>query len=202
MVQDTKFNPAIYVCDNGTVDGVCQSNSPTPPVMNTTFRLYTTSASLVVSRFNNSILSASDASTPIPDYSLDVQSYRSALRWILNYTAAGIPAPSSPVEYFWSAPEQLSSQYWSSGPRQAFQSLLAYPLWFFNVNNVGNLALWNGQSDDFTLPEQYQTTASVASPLNKIVVNRTMFVIFVVLQVSLAPVVCRQVYIGAARAGL
>jgi hypothetical protein len=175
---------ALQVCDNGASDDICLSKSAVPPSMNTTFSLYALNTSVVVSRSNYSILSVSRASSAIPDYSLDVASYRTALRWLLNYTASGIPAPSSATEYFWASPEELSSDYWSTGPRQAFQSLLAYPLWFFNVNNAGNLR-YGGNGTTLLLPDEFYTTASVARPFTKIVVNRAMFIIFVVLQVSL-----------------
>lgn len=137
---------------------------------------------MVVSRSNNSIISLASMSPPIPDHSLNLTTYHGALRWLLNNTAAGIPAPSSAIEYFWSSNEQLSSDFWSSGTRHAFYSLLAYPLWLFNVNNVANPALVDDDSAMTALPAEFHTTASVASPYTKIVVNRAMFVTFVALQ--------------------
>jgi hypothetical protein len=182
-VQQGSVHVSLQVCDNGTSGDTCLSNSAVSPSLNTTFSLSVLTTSLVVARSNYSILSVSRESAAIPDYSLDVASYRTALRWLLNFTASGIPAPSSAVEYFWASPEELTSDYWSIGQRQAFQSVLAYPLWFFNVNNAGNL-LWGGNNSDLILPEEFYTTASVASPFTKIVVNKAMFVVFVILQVS------------------
>jgi hypothetical protein len=182
-LEEHSIHVALQICINGTSGNTCISDSPVPLFMNTTFSLYALSTSLVVSRSNYSILSLSQASAAIPDYSLNISSYRSALRWLLNFTASGIPAASSAVEYFWASPDQLSSDSWSTGQLQAFQSLLAYPLWFFNVNNGGNLAL-SGGGIALGLPEEFYTTASAASPYTKIVVNRATWVVFLVLQVS------------------
>lgn len=112
--------------------------------------------------------------------------YRLALRWLLDFTAAGIPPPSSIAQYFWSAPLQLTSQYWSPGPRKALQSVIAYPMFFFNVNNVGNIALLTVATAS-DLPDEHHTRASVASPFTKIVVSHDMFILFVVLEVLLTP---------------
>ena len=124
------------------MDDTCISD-PFQPNLTTTFSIFVRTADVIVSRANYSILSIADPSPAIRDYSLDIDAYRSALRWLLNSTAAGIPAPSSIAQYFWSAPEQLTSDYWSASPRQAFQSIIAYPLWFFNENNAGNVYLHN-----------------------------------------------------------
>ena len=183
-LQQGSVHAGFEVCAGGTVGSTCLYNSTPPAGMASTFSLYSLTTSLVVSRSNYSILSISHASPAVPDYSLDVPAYRDALRWLLNFTASGIPAPSSAVEYFWASPEELASDYWSVGSRQAFQSLLAYPLWFFNVNNAGNLD-WNRKNTTLVLPDEFYTDASVASPFTKIVVSKPTFVIFVILQVSL-----------------
>ncbi|KAK5468091.1 hypothetical protein LTS15_001064 [Exophiala xenobiotica] len=139
--------------------------------------------SFLAARTNFSILSVSD-NGPATQYSdLDLPGYQLALQWLLNYTAAGIPAPSSIAEYFWSAPTQLSNDYWSIELRQALHSILAFPFWVFNTNNYGNIALDN-LTDTSALPLEYHTTAAVAAPYTRIIVNRSMFILFVVLQSS------------------
>ena len=186
QVTEGSVHVSLQVCDAGTSGADCLSKFPISPSINTTFSLSALTTSLVVSRSNYSVLTLSQASTPIPDHSLDIESYRTALRWLLNYTASPIPGPSSVVEYFWASPEELQSNDWSVGSRQTLQSLLAYPLWFFNVNNAGNLA-WGNNGTDLVLPEAFYTTAMVAKPFTKVVVNKAMFVLFVLLEVRRAP---------------
>jgi hypothetical protein len=159
------------------------------PNLTTTFTVYSWRSTVIAARTNFSILSASyqDSGTLNPD--LDLDSYRLALRWLLNYTAAGIPAPSSVAEYFWSAPGQLSTDYWSIQLRQAFQSIIVYPLWLFNINNVGNVDLINHQGDFSIVPADFRTTASISAPHTKIVVNKTMFTLFLVFEVC----ICRSI---------
>lgn len=152
------------------------------PNLTTTFTIYSRRSNVVAARSNFSILSVDELTVAVPEPSLDMTTYRLALRWLLNFTAAGIPPPSSIAEYFWSAPLQLTSQYWSPGPRKALQSIVAYPMFFFNVNNVGNIALLETATAS-DLPDEYHTHASVASPFTKIVVNHDMFILFIVLEV-------------------
>ena len=115
--------------------------------------------------------------SPLPE----LDKYRSTLRWLLDFNKAGIPAPTALAEYFWSAPLQLTNEYWSSGPWTAFQSVLAYPLWFFSANNNGNIDLLNPDQD---LSQDFYTTASIASPYTRVVVNQAMFIVFVIFEVS------------------
>ena len=172
----------MFVCNNGTQDGVCVSE-PFSPNLTTTFTIYSRQSDIVTARSNFSILTVSEMTPAVPNTDLDLDEYRAAFRWLLNFTAADIPAPSSIAEYFWSAPLQLTSDYWSPGPRTAFQSIMAYPLWFFNDNNVGNINLLEDIAVG-SLPNEFRTTASIASPHTKIVVNRSMFILFVILEVS------------------
>lgn len=164
------------------MNGTCQSE-PFQPNLTTTFSVFVRSADLIVSRANYSILSVMNAGPAIRDYSLDLDAYRSALRWLLNSTAAGIPAPSSIAQFFWSAPEQMTNEYWSGSIKQTFQSVLAYPFWFFNENNAGNAYRLN-TSTPVDPSGDFYVTASVASPYTKIVVSQPTFIAFIVLQVS------------------
>src|SRR5271168_2056152 len=129
----------LYVC-NGTRDGRCLENGLAPNLA-TTFSIYSRRSTVVAARSNFSILSVSHDGPVTHITDIDLDSYRMALGWLLNYTAAGIPAPSSLAEYFWDAPAQLTSIYWSSELRQAMHSILAYPLWAFTTNNYGNIDL-------------------------------------------------------------
>jgi hypothetical protein len=93
-------------------------------------------------RSNYSITRISDLSAPEQVTDMDVPAYRSALRWLLNFTAEGLPPPSSIVESFWGADDQLNGGPATYGLLlQEFQSVLAFPLWLFNANNFGNIAL-------------------------------------------------------------
>ena len=193
---------AIRVCDLGRnhSTNACMSNITKypfgPPTINTTFSVARLRTGMVVSRANYSIFSltsTSPATTPIPDHSLadttsatNLLAYRAALNWMLNATAADIPAASGIIEYFWSAPLQLSEEYWSPGPRAAFESLLAYPLWFWQGLNHGNVALNGEQGHTFeslrdVVGEEFLTEAGVGGPAVRIVVDEGMFVAFVVL---------------------
>jgi hypothetical protein len=200
---------AIYVCDLGTnhTTGECLSNHTLygdgPPSINTTFSVTRLTTDLVVSRANFSVLQLSPSTDPIADHSListnDLAAYRFAIHWLLNNTAAGIPAPSSIIEYFWSAPLQITSpEYWSPGPRVAFESLLAYPLWFWQGNNVGNSALrfidgHQYEADGMTAAEgmvealrevlgnEYVTEAGLSGPAVRITVDEGMFATFCIL---------------------
>lgn len=64
---------------------------------------------------------------------------------------------------------------------QNFQSILAFPFWFFNSNNWANTKL---KYDELVpgLPPQFYTTASVVEPYSKIKINQNMFILFVTLQ--------------------
>jgi hypothetical protein len=66
------------------------------------------------------------------------------------------------------------------------QSIIAFPLWVFNDSNYGNIALAE-LNDTSSLPAEYHTTDAVASPFTRIVVNESMFILFMVLEVSNRP---------------
>jgi hypothetical protein len=102
---------------------------------------------------------------------LDVEGLKEAFAWLFNFSAAGIPAPASIAQYFWSAQDQLDSQYWSIEPYQIFHSTLAYPFWLFNPNNFGNVQL-DATEIVTGLPAEFYTTASISAPYEKIVVDQ------------------------------
>src|SRR3954463_16824253 len=71
----------------------------------------------------------------IPVLDLELPAYRDALRWLLNYTAADLPPPSSIAESFWSSQKLLADPSTWGILSQNFQSLLVFPFWLFNSNN-------------------------------------------------------------------
>ena len=117
------------------------------------------------------MLSVDSITDPVQDLDLDVEGLKEAFGWLFNFSAAGIPAPASIAQYFWSTQDQLNSQYWSIEPYQIFHSILAFPFWQFNPNNFGNVAL-NAQNITAGLPSEFYTTASIGAPCDRIVVDR------------------------------
>jgi hypothetical protein len=63
------------------------------------------------------------------------------------------------------------------------QSILAFPLWEFNPNNFGNTELATHEMIQ-TLPPEFYTKASIVAPYTKIIINRNMFIAFLVLESS------------------
>ncbi len=180
------MSTGLYVC-NGTTNDECIPPHPSAK-LTTTFSVYNRRSAVIASRTNFSILSVTQNGPVTQNADVDLKAYRMALSWLLNYTDADIPAPSSLAEYFWSAPKQLTSDYWSTEPRQAMHGLLTFPLWWFQDNNYGNLAVARANvTDTSILPLEYHTTASIAEPYTRIVVNETMFILFVILEVCSCP---------------
>jgi hypothetical protein len=173
----------LYLC-NGTKGSECGLfEEGFSPNLTTTLTVYQRRAATVVARSNFSIISVTELGKATMNTEIDLDAYRSALQWLLDFGAAGIPPPTSIVEYFWSAPRQLTSAYWSMELRQAMQSIISFPMWVFNTNNYGNVAL-GSIVDNSVLPQEYHTTASLARPYTRIVVNEAMFILFVVLEVG------------------
>jgi hypothetical protein len=168
------------VCLNGTDDDACIKSGPTPN-LTTTFSVYSRKASIVTSRLNYTIMSVLDVGEPTLNDKFDLPSYRLAMDWLLDFNASDIPAPSSIAGVFWSAPDQLSSDYWSSELYNVLQSILVFPIWQFNPNNFGNTQL-NAKEIVAGLPPEFYTTASITKPYTRIVINRYMFIGFVVLE--------------------
>ncbi|KAK7973193.1 hypothetical protein PG996_007421 [Apiospora saccharicola] len=110
--------------------------------------------------------------------SIDLEAYKMSLDWLLNFTAANIPIPSSIAANFATANDKLLDMSTDGVLARNFQSILAFPFWFFNDNNWGNTAL------DFTaitptLPPQFYTVAALVAPYSKIQFSRTMFYLFI-----------------------
>lgn len=119
--------------------------------------------------------------TPVQILDLDLQAYRESLRWLLNYTAADLPPPSSIAQSFWSSQKQLGDPSTWGIAAQNFQSILVFPFWLFNANNWGNTQLKENQTVP-TLPAEFYTQASLVEPYTKLKVDRTMFALFLAFQ--------------------
>ena len=203
MHCEANLGLGLFVCTNGTDGDTCRRPEPRANIT-TSVSFYTRQATVVASRSNYTIVSI--AETTVREYSdapdssseadhirdnqppqllmdMDLSQYRSALRWLLNYTAANIPAPSSISQSFWSGTEQLKDPSTYGILAQNFQSILVFPFWLFNSNNWGNIELRANQTTT-TMPTQFYTTASIVAPYVKIKFNLAMFIVFVVLQGS------------------
>jgi len=152
------------------VENECWTSSH-PPEVTTTFSIYQRLASVTTARSNMSIISVNALQEPIQTLDLDVKGLKEAFAWLLDFDAAGIPAPASIAQYFWTSQDQLKSQYWSIEPYQNLYSLLAFPFWQFNPNNFGNVEL-DAQNMVAGLPPEFYTTASIGDPHDKIVVDQ------------------------------
>ncbi|KAK3393850.1 hypothetical protein B0H63DRAFT_505672 [Podospora didyma] len=180
------LNAGLFVCNNGTgmSSNECIATNP-PSNITTSFRLATRQATIVSSRSNFSIVSVDDLTNPIPTFMAEdeVAAYRHAQRWLLNFTAADIPAPSSIAQGFWGAGlgGQLENPSSYGTLLQSFQSLLVFPLWLFNANNFGNPDLQVNTMIS-TLPPQFYTRASIVTPYKIVGFNPTMFALFLAFQ--------------------
>jgi hypothetical protein len=171
----------LYVCKDGTANNAC-SQPGALPNLTTTFSIFSLSAASISARSNFSIMTTKlSKDKPVPNKDLDIQGYRAALDWILDFNASNIPATSAIAEHFWNAQDQISSPYWSSELTRTFQSLLTFPLWFFQPNNYGNPDLQVRDMVD-NLPKEFYVKASLTRPFVKIVLDESMFVAFVILE--------------------
>lgn len=157
------------------------------PNMTSSLAFYKRQATVTVVRANYSITEVSDLTDAIPVNGTDVIAYRSALGWLLNFTAAGIPPPSSIVASFWGADDQLNGGPATYGLLlQEFQSILAFPLWLFNANNFGNIELkkrtTSSAPPETGLPAEFFTSASIVGPYLKLKFDPVMVVLFAILQ--------------------
>lgn len=168
------------MCSNGTADGACQTGASLPNIT-TRVSFYTCETTILASRTNYTIVSVEDTSTPVLYEDVDLIAYRDALRWLLNYTAANIPAPSSIAESFWSSTKQLQNPSSYGILKQNFQSIVAFPFWFFNSNNDANFNLVSN-THEILMPNQFYTTASIVEPYVMIKFNEAMFILFITLQ--------------------
>ncbi|KAF2180997.1 hypothetical protein K469DRAFT_692518 [Zopfia rhizophila CBS 207.26] len=83
----------------------------------------------------------------------------------------------------WESPGQ---PYNVSTTASIFKSMLAFVFWEFSMNNWGNPDMANAtQGPDGVvtfLPPEYHTTASTANPLTRLVIDWTMFILYVIFQ--------------------
>ncbi|KAJ9144673.1 hypothetical protein NKR23_g5763 [Pleurostoma richardsiae] len=170
----------LFVCGDGIDQGARNMTVPRPNIT-TAVSFYTRQATIVAARSNYSILSVEETTTPILIPDVDLAGYRKALAWLLNYTAADIPGPSSIAQSFWSSGAQPQSPSSYGILEQNFQSILAFPFWLFKSNNWANTILRSNELVEGLRP-QFYTKASVVAPHVKIKFNQTMFILFLVLQ--------------------
>ncbi|ETS80633.1 hypothetical protein PFICI_08162 [Pestalotiopsis fici W106-1] len=185
---------ALYTCSRGIDNGSCTAHVPRPNIT-AEVSFYTLQTSLVASRLNYSILGVFDSTQPAQIYDLDLPAYRESLRWLLNFTAADLPAPSAIAQSFWGSQMQLSDPSTWGILAQNFQSILVFPFWLFNANNWGNTELKENVTVS-TLPPDFYTQASLIEPYSKLDVDDTMFAIFLGFQsLAMGFVLCVLVWI-------
>ncbi|KAI9158772.1 hypothetical protein HJFPF1_06770 [Paramyrothecium foliicola] len=182
-LAEEQSNPGLFVCSGGFNGGICELADPAPNIT-TEVTFYTRKASIIAARSNYSIMSITETTPPVQVSSENVNlpAYRNSLRWLLNYTAADLPPPSSIAQSFWSSQKQLGDLSTQGLISQNFQSILAFPFWLFNSNNWGNTQLQENQTVS-SLPSEFYTQAYVVAPYIKIKFDFTMFITFLVLQV-------------------
>ncbi|KAK6839285.1 hypothetical protein PG987_005151 [Apiospora arundinis] len=170
----------IFSCTNGTTGQECLGNRPLPNIIYGV-KLFSRRVSILASQSNHSIMGVEDMTEAVLLPPLDMSAYRISLGWLLNFTAANIPAASSIAASFAFTNDQVPDPAADGVLSRNFQSILAFPLWLFNDNNWGNTAL-KTKTLNTMLPPQYYTTASVVAPYAKIGFDRTMFYLFIALQ--------------------
>jgi len=145
--------------------------------------VFSRQATVISARSNLTITGISDLTPPIPIPMTvsDVAAYKAALSWLMDYSAANIPAQSSILEIFWDNQGSLSGTYTDGILLQNFRSILAFPIWLFNANNYGNTAL-NKAELNVGLPTEFYTGAAVVSPLVKLHFDSTLLKVFIVLE--------------------
>jgi len=175
--------PEIFVCANGTSpDGGCLNSGPISNI-STTMTVYERQATTINSRANSSILAVTELGAPTKITSWDLQTYKTAIHWLLDYKGSGIPPGSAPMIIFWSGRTQMSTTFWQSEESGTFHNLLTVPLWYFQVNNYGNLQMSPSPYAmiDY-LPPEFTTTASIARPYTKIKINHQMLQTYIILE--------------------
>jgi hypothetical protein len=108
-------------------------------------------------------------------HEVDVGALGSALNWLLNSTAQGLPAASSLIFLFSNAAPGGNYDEWSIITYPSLQSILAFPIWEFSIK---------GGSTEGSLPPEFHTSASLSNPLDKIVLNQAAFVVYLILQTT------------------
>ncbi|KAK3362192.1 hypothetical protein B0T24DRAFT_538097 [Lasiosphaeria ovina] len=177
------LDAGLFVCREGIQNGSCNAQSPAPN-FTTTLSFFSRQATVISSRFNSSVVSVFDMTTaqPVQMSEGDLSAYKAALQWLLDFSAANIPAPSSIIEIFWTSQDQFELEPESYGYlREHFYSILAFPTWLFNANNFGNIELKSNEIVR-SLPPQFYTRAYFVAPYVKFKFNQAMVILFAVLQ--------------------
>ncbi|KAI0872377.1 hypothetical protein GGS24DRAFT_18477 [Hypoxylon argillaceum] len=170
----------IFVCQYGTDGGVCNTTTPAPNIT-TEAKFFQRQATLITARSNYSVTNVKDLTDPVQIMDLDISSYRAALGWLLNFTAANIPAPSSIAENFWIASDSLRDPSYYGVLSQNFFGILAFPFWFFNANNYGNMNLLPNTVIS-TLSPDFYTQASLVMAYSRLGFNPILYHLFIALE--------------------
>jgi hypothetical protein len=175
----------IYVCSEGVSNGQCRGSGPRLNVT-TTMTVFERMATTTCARDNNSILSVSELGHPSQVVISNTTALISALVWLLNYTAAGLPPESSITFLFWNINPGLSEHDWAVVAYDTLTSMLAFVLWFFSANGPGNPQMTTSapgpDGESAFLPSEFHTTASFSHSLTRFVIDRRMFALYVVFQ--------------------
>lgn len=159
--------------------------------MTITFSVSSWAASSINSAENNTILSVSKLITKEATSRVDVQALSLAVGWLLNYTAANLPAESSVDFEFWETGPDAYQAIWKADAYRTLKSIIAFVLWEFTANNNGNPAVANtepnGQTPD--LPAEFHVMASICQPFTRFIIDRASFIAYIALQ-SVALVSC------------
>ncbi|KAK5653205.1 hypothetical protein OQA88_9103 [Cercophora sp. LCS_1] len=176
------MHATLFLCD-GIDSGRCVANKSLTPNITTTMTVFKRQATVLSARSNLTIVEVSELTPPgqISLNTTDVDAYKAALSWLLDFRAANIPAPSSILEIFWDNQNSLSDTYVDGILLQNFRSILAFPIWLFNANNYGNTAL-DFKALNPGLPPEFYTTAAVVAPLVKLKFDPTLVTVFISLE--------------------
>ncbi|KAH6687780.1 hypothetical protein F5X68DRAFT_231327 [Plectosphaerella plurivora] len=176
----------LFICKEGVSGGVCNTKYSPTPNLTAVVSFHSRRADILASRTNSTILTVSDLTTPsmVPIDDMDLANYRKVLLWLLDYVAADIPAPSAIIEHFWTSQSQLATEHLAYGYlAQHFHSILAFPVWFLNVNNFGNIDLPSNDLNVVSpLSDDFLTTAHIVAPHTLIRFRLAMVIAFAVAQ--------------------
>jgi len=181
-LPDHTLQAGVFICEGITSAGACISKNPHQNVT-TTVSFYKRTATMLTSRTNLTIVEISGLSEPekVAFSDRDLNGYRASLAWLLDYSKAGIPGPSSIIEGFWSSRDKLADSTVDGAFLQNLHSILAFPVWLFNANNWGNVGL-QGDKLSAYVPEEFYKTASVVKSYVKLRFDPAMLVVFIVFQ--------------------
>lgn len=167
--------PGVYSCIAGASQTGCLvEESGIVPNVTTTMAVYERTATSICGARNNSILSVSDLGELQPNDVIDIAALKLAIGWLFNYAASDTPAMSSVAFWFWLAPVQTSTyrNTWEQNAYATLQSLLAFSLWEFNINNNGNVNLTlQGMQQYLSLPAEFQTKATIGHEYTRFVLK-------------------------------